>query len=179
MAHYKKNYSIIRLWLLQITRYWCLFFFFWWQVIDPSRSSVELLGTKAEIKLRKADACGWNTLFSIQQPTNSEKSSDSTQPPGDNSEWSLLPVQLPPKPTQVIYVTGNWLWSTGVGNYFLYPYYISYWRAEYSRGNRTCCALSCCGCQIPCSLTLANFFWKIVNGEINEKLLLSSRMSDL
>ena len=32
------------------------------QVVDPSKSSVDLLGTKAEIKLRKAESFSWANL---------------------------------------------------------------------------------------------------------------------
>ena len=32
------------------------------QVIDPGKSSVELLGTKTEIKLRKIDGIPWKSL---------------------------------------------------------------------------------------------------------------------
>ena len=32
------------------------------QVIDASKSSVELLGTKTEIKLRKIDGISWKSL---------------------------------------------------------------------------------------------------------------------
>ena len=40
------------------------------QVIDPSKSSVELLGTKTEIKLRKIDGMPWKSL---QFKENQEK----------------------------------------------------------------------------------------------------------
>ena len=32
------------------------------QVVEPKRSSVELMATKVEIKLRKAVPCSWPTL---------------------------------------------------------------------------------------------------------------------
>ena len=42
------------------------------QVIDPAHSSVDLLGTKAELKLRKADPVSWASLELKPQPKQSE-----------------------------------------------------------------------------------------------------------
>ena len=46
------------------------------QVIDVDRSSVELLGTKVELKLRKADPITWASLELKPEPQN-DKSDDS------------------------------------------------------------------------------------------------------
>ena len=37
------------------------------QVVDPARSSTELMAAKVEITLRKADAMGWKYLEYVQQ----------------------------------------------------------------------------------------------------------------
>ena len=54
------------------------------QVIDVDRSSVELLATKAEVKLKKADPIAWATLeLKPPKPTASDDDDNKTQ----EQEW--------------------------------------------------------------------------------------------
>ena len=50
-------------------------FCFVFQLIDPAASSVQLMGTKVEIKLKKAEALSWNVLsVPRSEPTPSTNS---------------------------------------------------------------------------------------------------------